>query len=60
MEAATRNHAGISEPEIEEITVYEETISQTGDGFEEVQQGPLDCGWRRPQMGIGQDHECLP
>lgn len=57
VKAASGNHPGIGEPEIEEIAVDEQAVAQRRHGIEEVEQCPLDSRRRHSEVGIGHDYK---
>jgi hypothetical protein len=59
MESVPRYDAGVGEPEVEEIAIYQQAIAHRGAGPQKLQQHLL-CGRRRhSQVGIGYDDEAL-
>src|SRR5205807_9555501 len=54
-EVASRDHRPVLEPEIEQVAVDEEGLTQVGDGLEEAMERRLDRGWDLSQMGVGND-----
>jgi hypothetical protein len=59
VEPAPRDHPGVGKPEIEQVTVDEETVAQMGHGVEKLEECLLDRGRRHSKVGIGDDDEGL-
>ena len=57
VEAAAGNHAGVGEPEVEEVAVDEQAIAQGGNRLEKRQQRLLDGRRRYAEVGVGHDDE---
>jgi hypothetical protein len=57
VEPAARDHAGVGEPEIEEVAVDEQAIAQCGHYLEEPKQSFLGPSRRDAEVGIRDDNE---
>jgi hypothetical protein len=57
VKAASGYDRGISEPEVEEVAVHEQAVTQGGDGLEEFKQRRFDGRWRNAKVGVGDDYE---
>jgi hypothetical protein len=57
VKAAAGNDSGIGEPEIEEIAIDQQAISEIGHRLQEFEQCLLGTWRRHSEVGVGHDHE---
>jgi len=57
MKAPARNHPGVGEPEVEQVAVDEQAVTEPRHRLQELQERLLDGGRRHAEMGVGHDDE---